>query len=155
MPTLPRLRRGEEDATRMRIKDTDEEEVAPAMGMDHATAAAPVPLVPVRGNESLERVFAAHEVIKQRGRPARVCEAGVEGLMMGPGGRRRIWRPRNEPIERLGGERGEGRARARARRGERTKAIKRAQGARARRVVLVVFATVLPVSRRLGLSKLL
>lgn len=67
MPTLPRLRRGEEDATRMRIKDTDEEEVAPAMGMDHATAAAPVPLVPVRGNESLERVFAAHEVIKQRG----------------------------------------------------------------------------------------
>jgi hypothetical protein len=111
MPTLPRLRRGEEDATRMRIKDTDEEEVAPAMGMDHATAAAPVPLVPVRGNESLERVFAAHEVIKQRGRPARVCEAGVEGLMMGPGGRRRIWRPRNEPIERLGGEKGRARAR--------------------------------------------
>lgn len=48
---------------------------------------------------------AAHEGIKQRGRSARVCEAGVEAWMMGPGEQEDL-EATNEPIEWL--VRGEG-----------------------------------------------
>jgi len=65
---------------------------------------------------------AAHEGIKQRGRSARVCEAGVEAWMMGPGEQEDL-EVTNEPIEWLV----RGGARARARTG-RTKATKASAG---------------------------